>query len=148
MMRRVATVKLTASDIEERVLAARRGRILQYLTIAWNSAECVVALIAGSLASSIALVGFGFDSAIEVTSSLAALWRLRSDANEAQRESVERLTLRVIGTCFLLLWPLCPPWFTSSGESPADSGAARSKLKRGRRGSAPTSPQFFSRDSV
>jgi divalent metal cation (Fe/Co/Zn/Cd) transporter len=57
----------------ERQRAAWRGRWLQLLTIAWNSAECVVALVAGFLAGSIALVGFGFDSAIEVTSSLAAL---------------------------------------------------------------------------
>jgi len=82
---------------------ARHGRALQYLTIAWNSAECVVALVAGFLAGSVALVGFGFDSAIEVTSSLAALWRLRRDADEARREAAERLTLRVIGSCFFLL---------------------------------------------
>jgi len=86
-----------------RASVARRGRTLQYLTITWNSAECVVALVAGFLAGSVALVGFGFDSAIEVTSSIAALWRLRWDADKARREAAERLTLRVIGTCFLLL---------------------------------------------
>ncbi len=82
---------------------ARRGRALQYLTMAWNSAECAVALIAGFLAGSIALVGFGFDSAIEVTSSLAALWRLHSESDDAKREIAERRALRVIGVCFLLL---------------------------------------------
>ena len=82
---------------------AKLGRWLQYLTIAWNSAECVVALSAGFLAGSIALVGFGFDSAIEVTSSLAALWRLRRDHDEAGREVAERRTMRIIGLCFLLL---------------------------------------------
>jgi divalent metal cation (Fe/Co/Zn/Cd) transporter len=79
------------------------GRRLQYLTIAWNSVECMVALIAGFLAGSIALVGFGFDSAIEVTSSLGALWRLGRDDDEAQREASERSTARIIGACFLLL---------------------------------------------
>ena len=59
--------------------------------------------VAGFLAGSIALVGFGFDSAIEVTSSLAALWRLRSDADEEGRELAEKRTLRIIGTCFMLL---------------------------------------------
>src|SRR5712664_3790057 len=88
---------------EERLAAARRGRVLQYLSIAWNSAECVVALLAGFLAGSVALVGFGLDSALEVTSSLAALWRLRWDADEERREQAERRTLRVIGACFLLL---------------------------------------------
>src|SRR5436189_6059552 len=80
-----------------------RGRRLQYLTVAWNSIEFVIALVAGFLAGSIALVGFGFDSAIEVTSSLAALWRLRWDADEARREAAERRTVRVIGGWFLLL---------------------------------------------
>jgi len=79
------------------------GRRLQYLTIAWNSIECVVALIAGFLAGSVALVGFGFDSAIEVISSLAALWRLLRDGDEAGREASERYTSRIIGACFLLL---------------------------------------------
>jgi len=82
---------------------ARRGRRLQYLTIGWNSAECIVAVAAGWLAGSIALVGFGFDSAIEVTSSLAALWRLARDSDEAARERAEHRALRVIGSCFLLL---------------------------------------------
>jgi divalent metal cation (Fe/Co/Zn/Cd) transporter len=92
---------LPATDL--RRLAARRGQLLQYLTIAWNSIECLVALLAGFLSGSVALVGFGFDSAIEVTSSLAALWRLRSDADEVRREAAERITVRVIGACFLLL---------------------------------------------
>jgi divalent metal cation (Fe/Co/Zn/Cd) transporter len=83
--------------------AARIGRRLQYLTIAWNSAECLVAVGAGVVAGSIALVGFGLDSAVEVTSSLVALWRLRWDADELRREAAERLSLRVIGACFLLL---------------------------------------------
>jgi divalent metal cation (Fe/Co/Zn/Cd) transporter len=82
---------------------ARRGQWLQYVTIGWNSAEFVVALVAGLLAGSVALVGFGFDSAIEVTSGVAALWRLRWDADAVRREAAERLTVRVIGVCFLLL---------------------------------------------
>jgi len=86
-----------------RAAAAHHGRWLQYVTIAWNSLECFGALIAGFLAGSIALVGFGFDSAIEVTSSLAALWRLRWDADEGRRETAERQTLRIIGGGFLVL---------------------------------------------
>ena len=93
----------TADAANPRPAAARHGRWLQYVTVAWNSLECLVALAAGFLAGSIALVGFGFDSAIEVTSSLAALWRLRWDADETRRESAERQTLRIIGGCFLLL---------------------------------------------
>ena len=92
-----------AVDGRERRKIVRRGRLLQYVTIAWNSAECVVALAAGFVAGSIALVGFGFDSAIEVTSSVAALWRLRRDADEVGRASAEQRTARIIGFCFLLL---------------------------------------------
>ncbi len=82
---------------------ARAGRRLLYLTLAWNSAECVVALAAGLLAGSIALVGFGFDSAIEVTSSLAALWRLWRDPDPIHRDRAEGRAVRIIGACFVLL---------------------------------------------
>ena len=94
---------MEASAVFARTRAIKLGRALQYLTIAWNSGECLVALAAGFVAGSIALVGFGFDSAVEVTSSLAALWRLRNDADEAGREAAERRTLRIVGLCFLVL---------------------------------------------
>jgi divalent metal cation (Fe/Co/Zn/Cd) transporter len=87
----------------DRASSARIGRRLQYLTIAWNSAEFVVALVAGLLAGSVALVGFGVDSAIEVASSVAALWRLAREHDPARREAAERRALRLIGICFLLL---------------------------------------------
>src|SRR2546425_21796 len=57
-----SALKTTHRDLpggEERLIMVRRGRALQYLTIAWNSGECVVALAAGLLAVSIALVGSG-----------------------------------------------------------------------------------------
>jgi divalent metal cation (Fe/Co/Zn/Cd) transporter len=69
----------------------------------WNSAEAVVALTAGFFAGSIALVGFGFDSVVEVTSGAAALWRLGNDSDEVKREAAERRSLRIIGICFLIL---------------------------------------------
>src|SRR5207249_2818477 len=91
------------SPDRNRTHSVQRGRRLQYLTIAWNSAEFVIALAAGFWAGSIALIGFGFDSAIEVISSLAALWRLGRDRDEESRERVERYALRLIGVGFLLL---------------------------------------------
>ena len=81
----------------------RRGRMLQYLTIAWNSAEAIVAGTAGLIAGSVALIGFGFDSAIEVTSSATAVWLLARYHNEERREATEKIALRIIGGCFLLL---------------------------------------------
>ena len=88
---------------QNRTLSVQRGRRLQHLTIAWNSAEFVIALVAGFLAGSIALIGFGFDSVIEVASSIAVLWRLARDRDEESRERAEQYTIRVIGSCFLLL---------------------------------------------
>ena len=78
---------------------AERGKRLEYFTIAWNSLEGLVALIAGALAGSISLVGFGIDSFIEVTSGATLLWRMTVDAEEQTRERNERLSLRIVGTC-------------------------------------------------
>jgi divalent metal cation (Fe/Co/Zn/Cd) transporter len=55
------------------------------------------------MAGSIALVGFGFDSLIEVTSGAALVWRLHLDADESGRERIEKITLRIVGVCFLRL---------------------------------------------
>jgi len=82
---------------------AQRGRRLEYFTIAWNSLEGIVAIAAGLIAGSISLVGFGVDSFIEVTSGAALLWRMSVDAEECKRERAERMTLRIVGACFLAL---------------------------------------------
>ena len=81
----------------------RRGLRLNLLTIGYNLIEALVALAAGVLSGSVALVSFGVDSGIEVTSSLAAHWRLRADTDPERRERVERLTRRIIGGSFLAL---------------------------------------------
>ena len=89
--------------IGDRASLVRRGRRLEYFTIAYNSLEGLIAVAAGLLSGSIALVGFGFDSLIEVTSGAALVWRLHSDADESRRQHVEAITLRIVGACFLLL---------------------------------------------
>ena len=86
-----------------REIIARRGKRLEYFTIAWNCLEGMVALIAGTLAGSISLVGFGIDSFIEVTSGATLLWRMAVDSNEQTRERNERISLRIVGVCFLVL---------------------------------------------
>ncbi|MGE5205078.1 MAG: cation diffusion facilitator family transporter [Chlamydiota bacterium] len=83
--------------------AAARGRRLEYFTIAWNSAEAVASLLAGLLAGSIALVGFGLDSVIEVSSGAVLLWRLRTEHDAERRERAEHRALRLVGMCFLAL---------------------------------------------
>jgi divalent metal cation (Fe/Co/Zn/Cd) transporter len=80
-----------------------RGKRLSYLGLGYNVAEAVVSLGAGLLSNSVALVGFGIDSVIEVSSAGAALWRLQVERDPAKRERVERVTHRIIGWCFLAL---------------------------------------------
>jgi len=90
-------------DASDRAELLRRGRRLEYLTVGYNSLEGVIAVVSGFVAGSVALVGFGFDSAIEVISGLALLWRLRPRIDTERREEAERKTLRVVGASFLLL---------------------------------------------
>jgi divalent metal cation (Fe/Co/Zn/Cd) transporter len=78
----------------------RKGRSLEYFTIGWNSLEGLIAIFAGAIAGSISLVGFGIDSLVEVTSGAALLWRMSSPTED---ESRERLSLQIVGACFLAL---------------------------------------------
>ena len=86
-----------------RAQLVRRGRHLEYLTVGYNSLEGLIAIVAGLVAGSIALVGFGFDSIIEVSSGLALLWRLHLDKDESRRERAEQISLRIVGVAFLAL---------------------------------------------
>ena len=90
-------------DVVNRARHVRRGVQLEWFTIAYNSLEGLIALAAGFFSGSIALVGFGFDSAIEVTSGAALLWRLHTDESERTRERHEAAALRIVGVCFLVL---------------------------------------------
>ena len=92
---------MTTPDATTRAALVRRGLKLNYATIAYNVVEAVVSLAAGIVAGSVALVGFGIDSVIEVTASGAAQWRLHADVDHVRRERVERITVRVIGWSFL-----------------------------------------------
>jgi divalent metal cation (Fe/Co/Zn/Cd) transporter len=81
----------------------QRGERLEYFTILWNSIEALLSVGAGIAAGSIALVGFGLDSFIEVISGAALLWRMKADQDLEQRERAERISLTVVGFCFLAL---------------------------------------------
>ncbi|MDO8501157.1 MAG: cation transporter [Gemmatimonadaceae bacterium] len=81
----------------------RRGLLLNYATIGYNVVEAVVSVLAGFIAGSVALIAFGLDSLVEVTSSIAAQWRLRADFDSQRRVRVERAALRTIGASFLVL---------------------------------------------
>jgi len=82
---------------------ANRGRRLEYFTIVWNTLEGLIAVGAGVFAGSISLVGFGMDSFIEVTSGVTLLWRMSVDADVESRQRNEKLSLRIVGSCFIAL---------------------------------------------
>lgn len=77
--------------------------MLEYTTVGYNVIEGVIAIGSGLLASSIALVGFGIDSGIEVLSGLILLWRLNTRRDEEERERVEARALKLVGWSFLIL---------------------------------------------
>lgn len=82
-----------------RAVLRRRIRLIVLVTIAYNLVEGVVSIVAGAAASSMALVGFGLDSFVEVLSAVAVAWQFsRSDP-----ERYEQVTLRVIAVAFFAL---------------------------------------------
>ena len=92
-----------ATDSLTRQQHVRRGIALEYLTIGWNVLECLVAVAAGLFAGSVALVGFGVDSAIESVSGSVLLWRLRAERRGRQVETIGRTALKIVGGSFFLL---------------------------------------------
>jgi divalent metal cation (Fe/Co/Zn/Cd) transporter len=89
--------------VSSRATAVHRGLSLEYFTVAWNLVEAAVALASGAVAGSVALIGFGLDSLIEVSSGGILLWRLHSDHDERRRAAVERRALQLVGISFLAL---------------------------------------------
>lgn len=85
--------------VARRAVLTRRVRLLVAATITYNVVEAVVAIGAGTVASSSALIGFGLDSVIEVASAAAVAWQF-SGADPAARE---RVALRVIALSFFAL---------------------------------------------
>jgi divalent metal cation (Fe/Co/Zn/Cd) transporter len=84
---------------DRRVVLARRVRLLVAATITYNVIEAVVAIAAGAAASSTALIGFGLDSMIEVSSAAAVAWQFAGRDPEAR----EKTTLRIIAFSFFAL---------------------------------------------
>ncbi|MGW1205038.1 cation transporter [Streptomyces cyaneofuscatus] len=81
---------------------ARRIRLVVAATIAYNVIEAAVALTAGTIASSSALIGFGLDSVVEVSSATAVAWQF-SARDHAVREAREKAALRIIAVSFFAL---------------------------------------------
>ncbi|WP_081915986.1 cation transporter [Saccharothrix sp. NRRL B-16314] len=86
-------------DPARRAVLTRRVRLLVTATIAYNVVEAIVAITAGTIASSTALIGFGLDSVIEVASATAVAWQFSGKAPESR----ERAALKVIAVSFFAL---------------------------------------------
>ncbi|MBB5803977.1 divalent metal cation (Fe/Co/Zn/Cd) transporter [Saccharothrix ecbatanensis] len=86
-------------DPPRRALLTRRVRLLVAATITYNVIEAIVAITAGTIASSTALIGFGLDSVIEVASATAVAWQFSGKDPEAR----ERVALKVIAVSFFAL---------------------------------------------
>src|SRR5207248_9921749 len=85
-------------DDLDRVLHTRAGRRVEYFSIAWTSVEAIIGVTVGILAGSVALIGFGADSIIEVASSCVLLWWLAEGSIDR-----DRTAHRVVGACFFVI---------------------------------------------
>lgn len=90
---------MSAVTDARRAVLHRRVRLIVFATIAWNVVEAIVALSAGTIASSAALIGFGLDSVVEVASAAAVAWQF----TRRDPERWERPTVRAIGIAFFAL---------------------------------------------
>jgi divalent metal cation (Fe/Co/Zn/Cd) transporter len=82
----------------DRVLHTRAGRRVEYLSIVWTSLEAIIGVTVGVVAGSVALIGFGADSIIEVASSCVLLWWLAEGSIDR-----DRVAHRLVGACFFAL---------------------------------------------
>ena len=92
-----------AESATTRSAAVRRARWLNRATIGWNSVEGVIAVAAGLAAGSASLVGFGFDSAIEVSAALILAWRLHQERRDGCTQGSDRRATRAIALSFAAL---------------------------------------------
>ena len=90
----------SSTAAEVRAAHMRTGRKVEYLAIGWTSFEAVIGIITGLLAGSVALIGFGIDSVIEIASSTVLLWRLSDRPRAEERELIAH---RLVGAGFLAL---------------------------------------------
>lgn len=90
--------------VAEREALVRRGRLLAWATILWNSIEGVIAVASGIAAGSVALVGFGADSYVEVFTGAVILWRLAKERHGVEVSvAAERRAVKVIAATFFVL---------------------------------------------
>lgn len=81
---------MSAVVVERRSVLHRRIRLFVAATITYNIVEAVVAVVAGTAASSIALIGFGLDSVVEVLSAAAVAWQFAGGDPERREKTARR----------------------------------------------------------
>lgn len=83
----------------------KKGLHLEYFTVGYNIAEAVASIVFGTIARSIALVGFGLDSIVESLSGVVLIWRLRKHGKitEAEENKIEEKALKFVAITFFLL---------------------------------------------
>jgi divalent metal cation (Fe/Co/Zn/Cd) transporter len=89
----------TLASAEDRARLGRRAQLLAGVSVMYNAVEAAVAITAGIIAGSVALVGFGLDSVVESFSGVVILWQFRHRLPETR----ERQALRLIGVSFFAL---------------------------------------------
>jgi len=92
--------------MNERKTLLRRGLGLEIFTLLWNVLEGVVAVAAGTVSGSVALIGFGVDSFVETASAVVVGWRLRAELRDGSAEAGERfepVASRIAGALLLAL---------------------------------------------
>lgn len=87
-----------SSELKERAL------LLSYISLGYNTAECVLSIVAGMLAGSVALIGFGLDSLMESLSGGVMIWRFRNHRNMTplDEERAEKRAVKLIGYAFFV----------------------------------------------
>ena len=83
----------------------KKGLWLEYFTVGYNIVEAGVSIVFGSLANSIALVGFGLDSVVESLSGCVLIWRLRQHGkiSDEEEERVEKKAMKFVALTFFVL---------------------------------------------
>lgn len=94
-----------ALNSERCSMLERRALVLSWLNLIYNVAEGVISIIAGAIAGSTALIGFGLDSAVESVSSVVMIWRFgsRRELSEKEKRQREERAERFVGYTFFLL---------------------------------------------
>lgn len=125
---------LTVADLTPDVRArlGRRARLLAAASVAYNSVEAVVAIAAGTVAGSVALVGFGLDSLVEVSSGLIILWQFRHPMPESREQQALRLiALSFFALAAYVMQDSLRALISSDDAAPSPAGIALAALSLG-----------------